>query len=590
MPNLPVNIDTTYADDAGDASRKTHQQHHDVLHEYVNTHSEEAGWAELPAVAAKLYEQRTSGPAQFRILTLGDSVGGLKMNALQAHFQRLAGGSFNGDAFSGVTYTNTGAVLLTSRYDLWYTGNVWEFGAGDVLSYGDGGVDATADLTRLYYVKEPGAGTFKVQIDGVDYQTLNADAAKGLGSLIIDHGSAVQRSYNIVGLTGTVHIIGWVYERRDRNGVAWGHLEKGGLALRDALGDTTVVDMFRQVVADFAPDLITYEAKEETDYETFRQVLWNQLDAAAPNAAVLLIGSTPRSGDATVQLAENADLKQAAVDREYVYWDGYSPLLDYDNMVALGMEGDGTHPHQSATDFLAGIMFRDLFLSQYGAVWPYDVDGDNLAARKKLIIGRLGIGELDEAAPQGYFEAEQTYGLDVAYYGERNLSFTGPNGTLMRLVLGGGGTTFLPGLVQVGDGNASVEGVSASRLRIRETHSGFNHSGDLQLRHMFRDRIMKTIAADGELYTPVADAGMHYRIDSAGHPFTFANPDVLGGIPDLRVQVFGTGVVTWGSRYRFPGGTKPASPSTATNQNVLTFFHDGQTGLLVCSSMSLDIG
>lgn len=36
-PNLPVNIDTTYADSGTDASVKTHQQHHDTLHAVVNS-------------------------------------------------------------------------------------------------------------------------------------------------------------------------------------------------------------------------------------------------------------------------------------------------------------------------------------------------------------------------------------------------------------------------------------------------------------------------------------------------------------------------------------------------------------------------
>lgn len=33
---LPVDIDTTYADDGADASVKTHQQHHDEIHAFVN--------------------------------------------------------------------------------------------------------------------------------------------------------------------------------------------------------------------------------------------------------------------------------------------------------------------------------------------------------------------------------------------------------------------------------------------------------------------------------------------------------------------------------------------------------------------------
>lgn len=35
-PGLPVNIDTSYADDGGDASAKTHQQHHDLTHAVAN--------------------------------------------------------------------------------------------------------------------------------------------------------------------------------------------------------------------------------------------------------------------------------------------------------------------------------------------------------------------------------------------------------------------------------------------------------------------------------------------------------------------------------------------------------------------------
>ena len=53
MPNLPVNIDTSYADDAADASRKIHQQHHDELHGYVNAHD---GAADPHSVAGYLDE------------------------------------------------------------------------------------------------------------------------------------------------------------------------------------------------------------------------------------------------------------------------------------------------------------------------------------------------------------------------------------------------------------------------------------------------------------------------------------------------------------------------------------------------------
>ena len=41
-PGLPENIDATYDDDAGDESVKTHQQHHDVIHDIVNKFDKDA--------------------------------------------------------------------------------------------------------------------------------------------------------------------------------------------------------------------------------------------------------------------------------------------------------------------------------------------------------------------------------------------------------------------------------------------------------------------------------------------------------------------------------------------------------------------
>lgn len=46
---LPVNIDTSYADNGADASVKVHQQHHDVIHGGLQRIDLKAGYASLPA-------------------------------------------------------------------------------------------------------------------------------------------------------------------------------------------------------------------------------------------------------------------------------------------------------------------------------------------------------------------------------------------------------------------------------------------------------------------------------------------------------------------------------------------------------------
>lgn len=49
---LPTNIDVTYGDDAGDASVKLHQQHHDAIHTFVNGAVPSAGAAHNSTTSA----------------------------------------------------------------------------------------------------------------------------------------------------------------------------------------------------------------------------------------------------------------------------------------------------------------------------------------------------------------------------------------------------------------------------------------------------------------------------------------------------------------------------------------------------------
>ena len=89
MPNLPVNIDTSYADSPQDASFKTHQQHHDVIHGYIN---ENDGVVRTTAIQGVL-QRLAFGLTDVNVVVIGDSTGNdagewpdLAMRELQSRY------------------------------------------------------------------------------------------------------------------------------------------------------------------------------------------------------------------------------------------------------------------------------------------------------------------------------------------------------------------------------------------------------------------------------------------------------------------------------------------------------------------------
>jgi hypothetical protein len=80
---LTLNVDATYADDAGDASRKIHQQDHDILHPIARTSKHLLKVAQLPLRGVNV------AGAEFG--NVGDAYGGSWAHENAASFAYLAG-------------------------------------------------------------------------------------------------------------------------------------------------------------------------------------------------------------------------------------------------------------------------------------------------------------------------------------------------------------------------------------------------------------------------------------------------------------------------------------------------------------------
>lgn len=338
---------------------------------------------------------------QVRWLSVGDSIAYFKMRFLYGPINRALGGTNvpvgcsmetgqtgTGWAIPGYTINaTTGTVTdALSDYDAWFSGRTQRFATGATRTYGQTGVAATWDVAKVYYAKgatAADAGTFKIQIDGVDeagFTSVSCVAAtQDIGVATITKGSVAQRALSVVNLTGTHRIVGVQFTRSDVSGLLPAGISQGGITAVSGTSSTGAMTSMSTYVADFAPHVISIEMKENSaDWAASLAVLLPLLRTAAPTALILGIGSTPVAVNDTDQVTQNAQLKAACAAAGCTYWDGYSPVVNYATLNALGWAGDGIHVDDKANAYLAGLLLDDLnFLKHPGALRGADVNAAN---------------------------------------------------------------------------------------------------------------------------------------------------------------------------------------------------------------------
>lgn len=122
-PNLPINVDTTYADDAGDASVKLHQQHHDSIHTIINQFDANGGLlintqtASYTLVASDVQKLVEMNVATANNLTIPNSVFAAGQ---YVQVRQYGAGATSIVAGSGVTLkmrgNTTGTIALNGQY------------------------------------------------------------------------------------------------------------------------------------------------------------------------------------------------------------------------------------------------------------------------------------------------------------------------------------------------------------------------------------------------------------------------------------------------------------------------------------------
>ena len=363
----------------------------------------------LRSTYVKIAKMHTSSPQQLTVLNFGDSIAGNPWGSyINGDTDNIAtrlvymmgddGTCFQGAVAANGTITHstalgTGATAID--YNIWMTGGFYEVPVNGTITFQRSGSYQKASKLTIYYIKEPGAGHFKVESNNngggwvTEIADIDASNATRIGAVwTVTKGVTGLYQLRVTGISGgNVKLVGGGMIDTLDNGYISCSINVGGLLLSDA--NTTPSAITAPILQDIHPDLVTYSMREQTtplypDGKTFGQeiaTLRNTMLAGNSLMDFLWFGASPQGGghDDNDQIAQNTILAQQAATNGDVYWDGYYPTKNYATQVALGVmddpAGSGVHINPTGHVFFQNQIWKDLgFGSFFSLPNPRDVN------------------------------------------------------------------------------------------------------------------------------------------------------------------------------------------------------------------------
>lgn len=389
-----------------------------------------------------------SGVSALKLVPIGDSLAGKKTQQLEANLDRMMGGL----SLSGVNTAGTGAAAgnmtagwdltagslssataITGDYNYWLTGSYLSIASGGSAAWQLSASNPTFTRVRVYYVKEPAAGTINLVVGGSTVASASAaNATVDLGVLEYTQ-SVAQASVSTTTAGGGVKVL-FVHAMNETvSGIdLYGAFNLGGLALYSATSVPQNVALLKAALTSVAPDLIAFEMDDDFGDGANGSSSWmtfaDALDASVPTADKLIIGSTPRAASDAGKIASRDYLKRQVYARgaSYMFFDSYSIMGSYADMTSIFGSDDGTHPNVSAEAFAADELWHFLGLNAFNMGYvPRAVNDRSMASRlaRGTVFGDgPGRGSLT-------FMTDATFGLDWQAQVSRTLAVTDTSGT-----------------------------------------------------------------------------------------------------------------------------------------------------------------
>ncbi len=382
----------------------------------------------LRRLAARFYELGDTGSSSARVVSFGDSLAFQKPQFWFRSWHAQLGGNSNaypatatayGSDYDSSIVAGTFATSGGDGYTYWPTGPLPQLTTSSSVKFVASGVNPTFSAAKVYYVKESGAGTFNVVKGGSTVATLdasNGSVALGVYEITQGLGQAEVRLDHVSG--GNVRIIK-VVDTGVESGVRVSSVSVGGLALSDAISSAQSNSLFSAFLADFNPDVFTFEMND-TPLGASITTLGGLLDAAAPTTDKIFIASTPSAAapTSTVQRDELRSFCRAG-DASYYLFDGWTPVSPYQTLVDLGWEADGVHPTFACQAYLAGL-FLGQFSENYSIYGKSAQAVNNVAEISRFARNSEFVGPGDKVT----VETDGSFGYDWNVRFPRTLSFS----------------------------------------------------------------------------------------------------------------------------------------------------------------------
>ncbi len=342
-------------------------------------------------------------PIVLRIAKWGDSMAG----AIDASFENYLQQAYGvGYANADNTCDDGASNSASPDYNISFNGSYSLCPAGGYVENGTG----NGNILYVFYVREPGAGTFKVQTqfrseayqDEAGYTDIDADSTSiGLGVIRIEKDTADIWHFKVVGLTDTVRFLQFYATTNKFCCVDLLNFGGAGFALTDEI--VTDSSCYRNWIQAYDLDLITLHYKDPIEgWAAALDSNFLRTQRAIPNAEWCYMGTTPSyNADSTVQLS-NSILRAHALKYNQYFFDCYDALVNYANLVKLGWQGDGTHVTTAANEYCGNLMYRDMKIwDNIYEVSTKEIRVNYITALKGIDIGATSTSNLSWIRPSG---------------------------------------------------------------------------------------------------------------------------------------------------------------------------------------------
>ena len=302
------------------------------------------------------------GDVHIRFGAFGDEMGNYLSIPIYQKMRAMFG---NGGSILESVAPSGGGYVHTNvnETDYWFNGQ-WSGinGSGDLL-YTLGGGRVNATVLKVYYIKEPGAGSFQVQSDsGAGYVdeggVINANGATTEAGIVTIPKPLGNYSIKINQVSGNIRILfcAAINEAEGQDGVAIFRFYTNGLEWSKA--NETPKAITAPVFADLGLNLAMLQFKESSNAYTPLKEWFGAFRTASPTTDWSFNANMPQAAQDSLNKVNNAVLKQIAFEDSVFYFDGYNPLMGYSKVTNLGWQGNGSILHPSTGFYLASQLWR----------------------------------------------------------------------------------------------------------------------------------------------------------------------------------------------------------------------------------------